>query len=357
MLKPFKSTSLRQLTFILFVVILFVGILLFSFDYSGSSGAAIFFFNKTNFKPVSPVSLMSKFNEYYLTWVYVNKKVENITDYSKWVLLFNESSQKYYYGENTSTYDTYFMPNKNFRVVCQQPCPIPEVVLRKKVLGVNTAINKLTNLIKIDVLNKSKPVDIHLTKDIVCDKYNPLNAAGISGAPKNSSFICSWEWEKNNSFYPINPAFLDSNLTKAQENARKIEAQFLVMHEYGHIIFYDRTYVQFEFMGAWAAYTSGLKDNLGETHLITSACDPMLEFIPEGGEAYLLCTKCNFDFKDHNKLLTAIDNLYTSDGGKPRPGFSSPYPVGKSQMKQICDQVVGKDCVKDCGLSSDLLEE
>ncbi|MEK6846271.1 MAG: hypothetical protein AABY26_05905, partial [Nanoarchaeota archaeon] len=299
-------------------------------------------------------SIKDKSTKYYgnLPWTVVKKEVKNITYYGEMVILYNETSKKYYSGYNTSTFDTYFMPNKSFRIVCEQPCPIPEIILRKKVLGANIAIEKMLKLIKLDVTEDSKPVDIHLTTDMVCKDKDIEPGEGISGSPFNSSFICARVWDNGSGYYPINPSFTNNNLTLAGENAMRIEGQFLIIHEYSHIIFYDRTFTGFGFMGAWAAYVSGVFDNTGNYHSITTACDPLVKAQYEAEDAYLLCTNCGFDFSNHSALLLAIDEIYSNGKGKPRPGFSPPYPVGIEQTKEVCDKVVGKDCVKDCGLST-----
>lgn len=240
----------------------------------------------------------------------------------------------------SGTYDAYSFPDSIIRVICQQPCSIPEIVLKKKLLGAEEAVADLLVLTGADVLAKYIPVDIHLTSSAECGDYASLYAkygyvskyySPRPGPASDGIYMCLWEADDDNIVLPL-----------TEENAQKIEAQKLLIHEYSHMIFHGRTKLMpqtFEdFVKAFSFYVSGYWDGSGTTPedfpKITDACSPTLEEF--GADVYNLCTKCGFNFDDIVTLFDEID--------------AAGIPVTKQTLKGIFDSITGKDSVTDCGI-------
>ncbi|MDP3790281.1 MAG: hypothetical protein Q8R48_07770, partial [Candidatus Omnitrophota bacterium] len=197
------------------------------------------------------------------------------------------------YEERTAQYDAYLIPGETFRIICQQPCPIAENILKKKVVGADAAIRALIDLTHVDVLPVAEPVDIHLTSSVECGNYQEkLSRNGYvsrfsgtrpSGTPSvtTGSYMCLWEFDDEQLILPLN-----------EENALRIEAQTVLIHEYSHILFYRRSFASPEgFVQTLQLYVSGAWDGEGRRNSnfprITDACNPLLE--RRATDVYLLC--------------------------------------------------------------------
>ncbi len=253
------------------------------------------------------------------------------------------------FEERTAQYDAYFIPGESFRIICQQPCPITENLIKKKVVGADAAIRALIALTQIDVLPESKPVDIHLTSSVECGNYQEkvqregyvsrFSSSRPSGVPRvtTGSYMCLWEYDDENLILPLN-----------DENAQRIEAQTVLIHEYSHILFYRRSYASPEgFVHALQIYVSGVWD--GEGHAgnnfprATDACSPLLE--RRAPDVYSLCTRCGFRMENIRTILQRVQEIYSRGEGEAVDG-----KVSVPQLKRIIDTITGKDSVSECGV-------
>ena len=253
------------------------------------------------------------------------------------------------YEERTATYDAYFIPGESFRIICQQPCPISESILKKKVVGADAAIRALVDFTGIDVLPIAEPVDIHLTSSVECGDYQEkLRRQGYvsrfsgtrpSGVPgvTEGSYMCLWEFDDEQLLFPLN-----------EENAMRIEAQGVLVHEYAHILFYRRSYASPEdFVKALQFRVSGIWDGEGmdwqDFPLVTDACDVRLEISAQS--VYQLCTRCGYRMDDLRATVQRIAEIYARGDGEEIEG-----KVSMPQLKAIIDDLTGRDSVSECGI-------
>lgn len=253
------------------------------------------------------------------------------------------------FEERTAQYDAYFIPGETFRIICQQPCPISENILKKKVVGADAAIRALIDLTQIDVLPILEPVDIHLTSSVECGNYQEkLSRNGyvsrFSGTRPQGvtrvtpgSYMCLWEYDDEQLILPLN-----------EENALRIEAQTVLVHEYAHILFYTRSFASPEgFVQALQLYVSGAwnGESRGRNNFprMTDACNPLLE--SRATDVYLLCTRCGFQISDFRIILQRVHEIYSRGTGEAIEG-----KVSIAQLKRIIDEITGRDSVSDCGV-------
>lgn len=251
-----------------------------------------------------------------------------------------------------ATYDAYLSPFSDIRVVCQQPCKVPEQLLMAQLVGAQLALDKLLDVTQLDVLDSLKPVDIHVSSDHECGDYETRKAedgyvylfAGTRTDERGGgSYMCLWDFERENLTIPFN-----------EMTASKIERQVGFVHEYTHILFYDRSFHSPEdFAKGLSFYVSGLGHGADSyeaqerglpfySEPVTTACDPDLEaWAPD---LYSLCMKCGFDFRDTAKVLMRINELYVNGEGEEVEGR-----VSIPQFRAILEEIVGKDVVNECG--------
>ena len=145
---------------------------------------------------------------------------------------------------------------------------------------------------------------------------------------------------------------------QAEENALRLEAQDVVVHEYGHILLLYRFtlspphmfYWQEDLVKTLSFYITGKWNGNGyqpeDFPLITDACSSELNEKNGGLFIYNLCTICGFKMDDIPVLLNALDYLYKNGLGNGEWGIPT-----KLQLKLILDEITGKDSIKDCVLS------
>jgi hypothetical protein len=235
------------------------------------------------------------------------------------------------------TYDVYTEPGSGFRIVCQQPCSINEKIIKAKYSGGKKAIEELVKLTGVDVDDSQKPVDIHLNGDGECGTAEDMIkwagfVTGFAGTRTDGSgYICMFDAEKTNRILEFN-----------EENACKMEDQVLLVHEYGHELFFARAFASPEsFVKAMSFYVSGYWDGSGYASenfpKVTDACDEKLN---RSGEnlVYMLCKNHDFQFEDFKTLLTKISQKYENGEGTVLDG-----ELSNLQLKQIIDGIVGED--------------
>ncbi|MBI2146332.1 hypothetical protein HYU22_03265 [Candidatus Woesearchaeota archaeon] len=253
------------------------------------------------------------------------------------------------FEERTAQYDAYFIPGETFRIICQQPCVIPENILKKKVVGADAAIRALIDLTDVDVLPILEPVDIHLSSSVECGNYQEklsrngyvsrFSGSRPSGVPgvTTGSYMCLWEFDDEQLILPL-----------TEENALRIEAQAVLVHEYSHILFYRRSFASPEgFVQTLQMYVSGAWDGEGRSRnnfpRMTDACNPLLQTrVPD---VYALCSRCGFQMQDFRIILQRVHELYSRGEGAAVEG-----KVSVPQLKQIIDGITGKDSVAECGV-------
>jgi hypothetical protein len=267
-----------------------------------------------------------------------------------WKSILKTEAVATHFGEQSPIYDVYYYEeDPNIRVVCQQPCPIPENILKKKTAGVYFAVKELFKLTQLDVLDKLKPVDIHLTSDIECGDYQEIlmmdgyvsRYSVTRSPPLGGSYMCLWSWDDENLVLPLNPDYASQMGQDAEENALRLEGQGLVVHEYTHILLSDFCFYTEAFAKAFSFYISGMWD--GNYYLpanfprIANACDQNLN---SGYEinVYNQCTQCGFSYEDISSFVHIMRETYLNGEGE---GW---YENGLTinQMMEIFEEIVGE---------------
>jgi len=248
------------------------------------------------------------------------------------------------------------------RVVCPQPCPIPDDLLFHKAAGAFAAVSAMFDLTGIDVPPAQRPVDIHLTSSVECGDYATLAAEDPGGYvyrfsgsrwPLAGSYMCLWEWDDPNRILLFRPEWAAAAGQDAVDNASRMEAQGVLVHEYGHILFYPRAFASpedwvktFDFVttGIWTGSGYG-PDSFPR---VTTACDPRLDS-PGGGQMiYRLCTNCGFELEDISRVMNRIDAIWAAGLGEVWLGDR--WVLSNAQFKAIIDDIVGRDSATACGV-------
>ncbi|MBT4540042.1 hypothetical protein HOC35_00875 [Candidatus Woesearchaeota archaeon] len=267
-------------------------------------------------------------------------------------VVITSNNQDTIFKDKSANYIAYQIPDTNFRVVCQQPCPIPENILRKKTAGAYFAINELLKLTQLDVREELKPVDIHLTSDIECGDYQEKlmtdgyvnNRFGIRPLDLGGSYMCLWDWENENQQMHLNPYYASQMGQDAEENALRLEAQLIIVHEYTHVLLSDFCFYTEAFAKAFSFYVSGYWDGNGYLSSnfpkIINTCDPNLNS-GYTTNIYNQCTQCGFSYEDVSSFIHKMREIYLNGKGEGLVG-----KLTINQMMGIFEEITG-----DCNIS------
>lgn len=211
-----------------------------------------------------------------------------------------------------------------FRFLCGEPCPLGTFYVSGHYAGFRQAHAELLQVTGIDVLNDSKPVDLHLTGAHFCGPWNANDGqAGWSARHSDGSLMCLWTWDK---------ADAGDSPPLSHDQASEVDSQRLEIHEYAHIIFYGRHRASYEDV---VIPLSFLITAPAEFH------DPCYERYDSNGRGrliYELCQLNGFAWSDLAPALTAMDALYQSGGGY---GYSG-APTAVFQWRRILDDHFGE---------------
>jgi len=221
-------------------------------------------------------------------------------------------------------FDAYRLAGDTFRIVCQQPCPVPPPSIFALHVGMTRAKDAVLALTGIDALPELAPVDVHITADAVCPKSTIFAGYSTIG-PNAHGLLCLFTWESSQGGHV--PPFIDDEITH----------QTLFAHEYSHVIFFGRHEVSWESVVRAISYRV--------TGFIPDPCDLRLtdysaRLIRE------LCVQDGFSYSDLAPSLQALEAVYQAGLGEADPGsvsFAGTHPpTSVYQWRKILDRRLGK---------------
>ena len=233
-------------------------------------------------------------------------------------------------SSSTATYRAYqASPADGVRIVCQEPCSVAANLISAKYAGMKLARAKLLELTGgVDHVPEGAPFDYHLQGDSVCGAYHTGLTGDAGFYPQGGSYGCFWDVEKTNVIYPF-----------TVENAQRIEAQLLFVHEYGHTLFYDRHNFSYEdAVKAFSIYVSGINAvPPGQADF----CDPSLApYLPLFHE---LCLRNGFRPADFAPAMRELDRVFQAGLGTGFAGSAGKPVTTVRVFKRLLDSLLGSD--------------
>jgi hypothetical protein len=234
-----------------------------------------------------------------------------------------------HYGVSSAEYDVYARPGSEIRLVCQQPCPIPESIAKKTYAALESSINNLTTTAGVDFVDAYAPLDFHYTSDSLCGRYVEGLTGNYNRPPGLNGFVCTFNYEKNSS---------QAMLPMDESSACRRASTLLSVHEAVHALF-DGTNVTYWIQEDFAkmlsfhiaGYYEGGDVNSDDSFLFGwSACDERAkDYAPLN---YELCSLYGIDVGSYNTVFRGMDD-------RRRAGRD----VTDHVFKEILDDVAGED--------------
>ncbi len=222
----------------------------------------------------------------------------------------------------------------SFRFACQAPCPIPDGTLRSALTGFRNAKALLIPLWGIDVLPELAPVDILFERNTLCTSapgsavayattYRPYG----SGGPLRG-LVCLFQWDR----------FVAGALGAewfTPEHAGDLERQVLILHEYGHVILYQRHFASYENVVTYYSFRA-----TGALPLPQGPCtgEPLASFAPL---INVLCVVYGMDDAEQRASWQALDQVYQQGGGYGLNGGTD-RRTSISQWRRELDRATGR---------------
>ncbi len=227
-----------------------------------------------------------------------------------------------------ASYDVYTRSGSKIRVVCQQPCPIPENVLETRYDTIERlALYNLTKITGGTLVDQITPIDIHYTGDTVCGHTDNEGDFFLSNG---KGTICTYLYDRS----LANPLCIPFDMNYSCTSP----AMLLETHELGHALFSDTNvsyWIQENFVKALSFEVSGSDQCVGSGNDvlkrdINSSCDETTNtYAPLN---YELCKLYGIDFASYMQIFTAMDARRDSGQG-----------MGDQDFKNILDNIAGQN--------------
>jgi len=240
-----------------------------------------------------------------------------------------------------SSLDAYQLPGDRIRLVCQQPCALDERLIDSLYVGYKVTSQQDVRTAGIDLVDKIKTLDIHLTRDATCTRRE--GELGLTGSYPDDQwgvFICLYLNEpdlQNDVLVPFTP-----------EGAIRAGGLGVFAHEYAHALLLGRFASSHDFVFPIEYVTLDQQNRGNYRDLCNSAY--------QGGAplTYTLCKSKGLTFDQLIQSLLDIDTLSESGLGN----FNG--LIGYNQYKAILSDILGSDVSQvftDSGYAKIFVEE
>ncbi|GAB4182520.1 MAG: hypothetical protein Tsb002_03970 [Wenzhouxiangellaceae bacterium] len=133
------------------------------------------------------------------------------------------------------TYRVVSVPGAPFRVICEQPCDIPDEVLLAEFEYFGQAHDTLFDFAGFDVLPQNQPVDFFVHAPGYCAPLGNFGGYSHHGSPLSpagqGSTVCNYRWHH---------ALNQPNQQPLDFFIERLDKQVINIHEYLHILYFDR---------------------------------------------------------------------------------------------------------------------
>ncbi len=215
-----------------------------------------------------------------------------------------------------------------FRFGCQSPCPIPDGTLRSALTGFRAGKALLLNLWGIDVVPALAPVDIFFETNSVCPSGGSASGYATTYQPYGSSgprrgIVCLFHWDRF-----VAGVFGADWFTP--EHAGDLLRQVLILHEYGHVVMFERHVASYEHLVTYYSFRA-----TGAIALPQGPCtgDPLAGFAPL---VNLLCVLHGVNDADLKAAWLSLDQLFLQGLGYG-PNGATDMRTSVSQWRRELD--------------------
>ena len=230
-------------------------------------------------------------------------------------------------GNSSAIYDARTVPGSPIRVVCQDPCPVSDLLLNRKYAALEKSVGDLTSITGTAFVGKYTPIDFHYTSDNVCGDYKPGDTGYYAHGADGRGYACLFFHEKSSLVAPFD-----------ENNACRQAGTLLEVHEATHALFDDTDvsyWIQENFAKTLSFYIGGYykggdADSDSSFVFGMSACDQRMK--PYAPLSYELCRLYGIDVSSYRKAFTRMDSMR-----------SSGQVVNDHDFKSILDGIAGQD--------------
>ena len=269
-----------------------------------------------------PNAFISKARAYFMRWLFALLLLAHASAALAEIVV----AQDTLVGNNYVVYrDT---QDSTFRFGCRSPCPIPDGTLRASLTGFRAGKALLLNLWGIDVLPQLAPVDIFFETNAVCPNAGTASAYATTYQPYGSSgprrgIVCLFHWDR----FAAGTFGAD---WFTPEHAGDLVRQVLILHEYGHVVMYDRHVASYEHLVTYYSFRA-----TGAIALPQGPCtgDPLASFAPL---INLLCVMHGVSDADLKAAWLGVDQLFQQGQGFG-PSGASDTRTSVSQWRREID--------------------
>lgn len=235
-------------------------------------------------------------------------------------------------------FDVWHAPGDGFKVFCRQPCEADPAGIREYYQGFRTLLPELIDFHGVDVIEELKPVEMHLNASRICPSFG-VQVAGYArvsyhrGFDDGKGLTCLFEVERDR----INAA--NGQPLRLQPGvAGRRDQHVLSLHEYAHVILFERHRWSYEYFTYWASWAIAEPSNP-----LANPCSDAFAQLPGTTAVHRLCRDHGFSRDTVRPSLREMDRRFRSGQGFNTMWSSNGTTTSLAELRGVLDGLLGAD--------------
>jgi hypothetical protein len=224
---------------------------------------------------------------------------------------------------NGETFQVWHQANDGFRMYCREPCQAEPDEIRAYYGSFRSHLPDLVDWHGIDVVEALKPVEMHLNASDICP--------GLSGAAGYARVSRHRGWD--------DPIGLTCLFEIGPDQAPLDEKRpILALHEYAHVILFERHRWSYEWFAYWAPWAVYDADN--------DYADPCSSYYGQFAPTrtmHLLCTEFGLTAADVRGALIELDRRFRQDEGFLATSSNFGAMTSLAELRELLDADLSAD--------------
>lgn len=238
----------------------------------------------------------------------------------------------------TETFDTWQVPGDGFKLFCRQPCEADPAGIREYYQGFRALLPELIGFHGVDVVQELKPVELHLNASRICPNFG-AQVAGYArvgyhrGFDNAKGLTCLFEVERDrinaNNGQPLR---LQPGL------AGRRDQHVLSLHEYAHVILFERHRWSYEYFTYWASWAIA-----DPSSPLADPCNDWYGQFADTAAVHRLCRDHGLTRDTVRQALIELDRRFRAGQGFSSMWSSFGTTTSLAQLRTVLDGLLRTD--------------
>ncbi|MGY6553001.1 MAG: hypothetical protein ACXIUM_00620, partial [Wenzhouxiangella sp.] len=220
------------------------------------------------------------------------------------------------------TFDVWHLPGDDFKLYCRQPCAADAASIQAYYMNFRAQLPALIDWHGVDVIDELKPVEMHINTSSICPQLG-----GAAGYAK-TDFRRGWDDRRG-----VTCLF---EVERGEPLDRRNHV--LSLHEYAHIILFERHRWSYEFFTYWSSW------QLVEPNSpMADPCSAWYESFDDTRTVHRLCRDFGLTQGMVRDSLVELDRRFRARQGWYHLQTDGGYTTSAAELRGLFDSLLGAD--------------